>query len=97
MLVGIKDMAYYQVSDGEGGRKIKDGKKSSFNKCTSEGVRRCILGYYATVEAMSVHDILNNGDTRRIGSLPGFSLPHWLHTDEIELFNVDGFDTEGMI
>jgi hypothetical protein len=97
MLVGIKDMAYYHAPDGDGGKKVKDGKKSSFNKCTAEGVRRCILGYYATVEAMSVDDFLNNGDTRRIGSLEGFHLPHWLHTEEIEFFDVDGFDTEELI
>jgi len=91
LLVGSKDMSY-QSREREGERIVEDGRKSSFNKCTAEGIRRCIMGYFATVELLTLDDFYGDGDTRIIKEISGYRLPLWVGEDQVEVF--DNLDTE---
>jgi hypothetical protein len=95
LLVGSKDMAY-QSREREGERIVEDGRKSSFNKCTAEGIRRCIMGYFATVELLTLDDFDKSGDTRLIKDISGYRLPLWVGEDQIEIFE-PGFEIHDIL
>jgi hypothetical protein len=84
LLVGIKDMQYVSRENLEGERTIEDGKRSSFNRVTAEGMRRLILGYFGTVATLTINDFVGNGDMRAMSDFPGFDVPKWVGDVELE-------------
>jgi hypothetical protein len=95
LIVGIKDMQYVS-REIDGDRIVEDGKRSSFNKCTAEGLRRCILGYFGTLAAMTVGDFYGNGDTTRLADVSGFNVPFWVGDIELDLCSITEEEAESL-
>lgn len=96
LLVGIKDMQYVSRENNDGERTVEDGKRSSFNKCTAEGLRRCILGYFGVISTMTVGDFYGSGDQTKLSDVSGFHVPHWLGNIDLEVCVITDEDQEAL-
>ena len=94
LCVATRDMHFTSREGYEGERVVEDGRKSSFNKCTPEGIRRCINGYLGVIGGLTVDEVYGNGDMTPIHALPGFAMPYWVGDEDIDVNECAGCDIQ---
>lgn len=74
LLVGIADTQY--ISEGyDGYRQLRDGQRTSFNKCPKSDVINVYLAAYAN---SPIDDFDGSGRTEKVNTLKGFKFPYWV-------------------